>query len=135
MSGRARLGLAMTLLLGVLCGLLVVVVAGNACASNLPGAPCPDAGRNRTVVVALASLAVMLIVTPFAFLAEFAARRRIVYRGMWLRAVRRGLLVGLAVAALAGLRLGDALSVPAALFVLTMLALLEWSSVRRLDAP
>jgi len=87
------------------------------------------------VVVALASLAVMLIVTPFAFLAEFAARRRIVYRGMWLRAVRRGLLVGLAVAALAGLRLGDALSVPAALFVLTMLALLEWFTVRRLDAP
>lgn len=135
MSGRARLGLATTLLLGVLCGLVLVVFAGNACATALPGAPCPDAGQNRAIVVALASLTAMLVVVPFAFLAEFAARRRIVYRGMWLRAMRRGLLVGLGVAALAGLRLGGALSVAAALFVVTMLALLEWFMVRRVDAP
>ena len=87
------------------------------------------------MVVALAAVAATLLVVPFAFLAEFAVRHRIAYRGMRGRALRRGLLVGLAVAALAGLRLGGALSVPAALFVAVMLGLLEWFTVRRFDVP
>jgi hypothetical protein len=49
--------------------------------------------------------------------------------------MRRGLLVGLAVAALAGLRVGGALTVPAALFVLFLAALVEWFAVRRFDRP
>jgi hypothetical protein len=133
-SGRLRLALAFILLLGVLSGVVLVAYAGNACATDLPNGPCPDAGLHRGVVVALAGVTTMLLVVPFAFLAEFAARRRIVYRGMWWRALRRGLLAGLAIAALAGLRLGGALSVPAALFVVVMLGLLEWFAVRRLDA-
>jgi len=134
-SGRARLILASIFLLGVLCLVLLVAFAGNACATDLPAAPCPEAGQNRAIVVALAAIGAMLLVLPFAFLAEFAARRRIVYRGMWGRALRRGFLVGLAVAALAGLRVGGALSVPAALFVVVMLGLLEWFTVRRFDVP
>ena len=68
--------------------------------------PCPDAARNLVIGIGLAALAVGLLVTPFAFLGEFVARRRIVYRGAWARAARRGLLAGLVVAVLAGLRLG-----------------------------
>lgn len=135
MSGRTRLGLAIVFLLGLLCGVVLAAFAGNACATDLPDAPCPDAGQNRAIVVALSAAGTMLLVAPFAFLAEFAARRRIVYRGMPGRALRRGFLAGLAVAALAGLRLGGALSVPAALFVVVMLALLEWFTVRRFDMP
>jgi hypothetical protein len=74
-------------------------------------------------------------VTPFAFLAEFVARRRIVFRGAWARAARRGLLAAAVVAALAGLRLGGALSVPGALFLLTLAALAEWFAIRRVDMP
>ena len=58
------------------------------------------------------------------------ARRRIVYRGAWSRAARRGVLAALIVAALAGLRLGGALSVPVALFVLLLAGVLEWFFVR-----
>lgn len=85
------------------------------------------------VVVALAAGAVALLVTPFAFLADFAVRGRIVYRGSWARAARRGLLAAGVVAALAGLRLGSALSPPAAIFFLVMAIIVEWFAVRRLD--
>jgi hypothetical protein len=39
------------------------------------------------------------------------------------------------IAALAGLRVGDALSVASALFVVIMAVLVEWSAVRRFDLP
>jgi hypothetical protein len=58
-----------------------------------------------------------------------------VYRGAWGRAVRRGLIVGALVAALAALRLGGALSVPVLLFLLVIAALVEWFAMRRLDVP
>ncbi len=135
MSGRLRLALAFVFLLGVLCVVVLLAYAGAACATDLPGAPCPEAGQHRATVVALAAVGATLLVVPFAFLAEFASRRRIVYRGMWGRALRRGLLAGLAVGALAGLRLGGALSVPSALFVVLMLGLLEWFTMRRFDLP
>ncbi|MGH2457163.1 MAG: hypothetical protein ACRDHD_13010, partial [Candidatus Limnocylindria bacterium] len=100
-----------------------------------PRQPCPGAGTNRAVVVALAAAAAGLLVAPFAFLGEFAARRRIVYRGAWGRAARRGLLVAAIVGALGGLRLGGALSVPGTLFVLVLAATVEWFAVRRFDLP
>jgi hypothetical protein len=62
-------------------------------------------------------------------------RRRIVYLGAWMRAARRGLITALAVAALAGLRLGGALTVPVAIFVAILGALVEWFAVRRFDQP
>lgn len=135
MSDRTRLVVAGLALLSVLAGMLLVVYAANACATDAPARPCPAAALNRLVVVGLAATAIGLLVIPFAFLAEFAARRRIVYRGAWGRAVRRGLLAAALVAALAGLRLGDALSVPGTLFLLTLAAMVEWFAVRRLDLP
>jgi SAM-dependent methyltransferase len=103
---------AAVFLLAVLSSLVTLAFAANACPAALPGQPCPDAGSNRVVLLALASLTAGLLVAPFAFLAEYAVRRRIVYRGAGWRAARRSALVALAIAALAGLRLGNALSVP-----------------------
>jgi hypothetical protein len=82
------------------------------------------------IVVGLAAMTAALIVTPFAFLGEVLARRRIVYRGAWVRAARRGVLVGLVIATLAGLRLGGALSVPIAIFIVILAAVVEWFAAR-----
>jgi hypothetical protein len=64
---------------------------------------------------------------------EVLARRRIVYRGAWGRAVRRGILAGLVVATLAGLRLAGVLSVPTTLFTVILAAVIEWFFVRNDD--
>lgn len=135
MTGRSRISVAALVLLAVLGAVVLVAFAGNACASDLPGRPCPEAGANRVVVVALAAITAGLAVMPFALLAEFAVRRRIIYRGAWGRAARRGLLVAAVIAGIAGLRLGDALSVPVALFVISLAAALEWVALRRFDLP
>jgi hypothetical protein len=130
---RTRLVVAALALLAVLVGVTLLAFAANACPVDAPGQPCPEAGTNRIVVVGLTAAAAGLLIAPFAFLAEFVARRRIVYRGAWGRATRRGLLAAALVAAMAGLRLAGALSVAGALFVLTMAALAEWFAVRRFD--
>ena len=133
MTGRHRTIVAALALLAILSVLLLVVYAGNACPAQTPNNPCPQAGFNRIVVVGLAALAVTLTVTPFAFLGEFVVRRRIAYRGGWFRAVRRGVLCGAAVAALAALRIGGALTVPVAIFVVLLAVLVEWFAARRFD--
>ncbi len=133
MTGRSRVVLAALMLLAVLGVVVLVAFAGNSCAGDLPGRPCPAAGTNRAVVVALAAVTAGLAVVPFALLAEFTVRRRIIYRGAWGRAARRGALVAAVVAAIAGLRLGGALSVPVALFVMSLAAALEWVALRRFD--
>ena len=130
MSGRHRTRVAGLFLLGVLAAVLLVVFAGSACPVETDAQPCPDATRNLVIGIALAAAAVGLIVAPFAFLAEVLARRRIVYRGAWARAGRRGALAGLIVAGLAGLRLGSALNVPTALFVLILAGVIEWYLAR-----
>jgi hypothetical protein len=135
MTGRTRTAVSALVLLAILGGVVLVAFAGNACAGDLPGRPCPDAGANRAAVVTLAAATVGLAVIPFALLAEFAVRRRILYRGAWGRATRRGVLVALAIAAIAGLRLGGALSVPVALFVMSLAAAVEWFALRRFDLP
>jgi hypothetical protein len=135
MTPRSRIAIAALMLLAVLGAVVLVAFAGNSCAGDLPGQPCPNAGANRTAVVALAAMTAAVAVMPFALLAEFAVRRRIIYRGAWGRAVRRGLLVGAAIAAIAGLRLGGALSVPVVLFVVSLAAASEWVSLRRFDLP
>jgi hypothetical protein len=135
LTGRGRAAVAGLVLLAVLAAVVLVSFAGHACPADSPGTPCPAAGVNRAVVVTLTAAAGGLAVTPFALLAEFAVRRRILYRGAWARAARRGLLVAAAIAALAGLRLGGALSVPVALFILTLAAAVEWLAVRRFDSP
>ena len=135
MNGRTRLVVSGLALLAILAAVILLAFAGNACPTDTPAQPCPDAGTNRIAVVVLAAASVGLLVTPFAFLSEFVARRRIVFRGAWPRAARRGLLAAAVVTALAGLRLGGALSVPGALFLLTLAALAEWFAIRRVDMP
>lgn len=131
MSGRHRTIVGVLILFGILSAVLLVGFVSRACPAQTDAQPCPDAIRNVVVVIVLASAAVGLSVAPFAFLAEAVARRRIVYRGAWWRAGRRGVLVSLVVATLAGLRLGGALSVPIAIFVLTLGAVVEWFLARR----
>ena len=131
MSGRHRVTVGALLLSGILASLLLIAFASTNCPVETELQPCPQAPRNLVIAVALAAVAVGLLVTPFAFLGEVLARRRIVYRGAWGRAARRGTLVGLVVAALAGLRLGGALSVPIALFTIILAAVVEWLLARR----
>jgi hypothetical protein len=134
-SRRTRLAVAALALLAVLMVGLLVLFASVACPSDLPEQPCPGAGTNRVVVIALAALAVGLLVVPFALLSEFVIRGRMLYRGAWGRAIRRGLLAGGAVAALGGLRLGGALTVPVAIFVVLLAGAIEWLAIRRFDSP
>ncbi len=130
MSGRHRTIVAALFLLDILALVLLVAFAGSACPVETEQQPCPDATRNLVFGIGMAAAAVGLLVTPFGFLGEFVARRRIVYRGAWARAARRGLLVALVVAILAGLRLAGALNVPTALFVLILAGVAEWFAIR-----
>ena len=130
MSGRNRTIVGALILLAILSAVVLVAFASSACPVETEVQPCPSAARNLVLVVGLTSTAVGLLVAPFAFLGEVVSRRRIVYRGAWGRAARRGVLAGLIVAALAGLRLGDALNVPIALFVLILAGVIEWFFAR-----
>jgi hypothetical protein len=129
-----RVAVAGLVLAGLLCGVGLLLFAGTACPADLPGQPCPAAGTNRLVVIGLAALTTGLLVTPFAFLAEFVMRRRIVYRGAWRRAVRRAAILAGVVVVLAGLRLGGALSLPGAALVVLLATAAEWFAARRFDA-
>ena len=106
--------MAALLVAGLLTAILLVVFAARSCPGPSGDDVCSAAAFNRVAVVLLTSVSVALLVTPFAFLGEYAARRRIVYRGAWSRAGRRGLLAAGVIAVLAGLRLGGALSAPLA---------------------
>jgi hypothetical protein len=130
MSGRHRTLVAALVLLGILAAVLLVAFAGSTCPVEMETQPCPGAARNLVIGIGLAAVTVGLLVTPFAFLGEIVARRRIVYRGAWARAARRGILTGLVVVALAGLRLGGALSVATGLFVLILAGVAEWFAIR-----
>lgn len=131
MSGSHRVVVLGLILSGVLAALLLVAFAANACPVETVAQPCPGAPRNVVIVIGLAAVTAGLLVAPFAFLGEVLARRRIVYRGAWGRAARRGVLVGLVIAALAGLRLGGALSVPIAIFIVILAGVAEWFAARR----
>ncbi len=133
--GRHRVTVALLVLLAALGIIGTIVIASRLCPAGVPGQACPAAAANRAIVIALGSIAVALLVIPFAFLAEFLARRRIVYRGAWWRAIRHGVLAGIAVAAVAGLRLGGALSVPVVIFVIVAAAAVEWFMIRNVDLP
>lgn len=62
---------------------------------------------------------------PLAWLAAFAAHRRIAYRGDWVRAGRRGMWAGLAVGLLVELRVLQVFSIPIALFVVVLVIFAE----------
>ncbi len=114
-------------------GAALLIFAANACPSASPADPCPNAALNRSLVVGLAAGFVALLIAPFAFLAEFSVRRRIVFQGAWSRAIRRGIIAGAVIAALGALRLGDAVSVPVVIFVVVLAAIAEWFAIRRFD--
>ena len=131
MNGRHRAVVVGLILAGVLGAVVLVAFAASNCPVETALQPCPDAPRNVVLVVILAAATAALVVTPFAFLGEVLAQRRIVYRGAWGRAARRGTLAGLVVAALAGLRLGGALSVPIGIFIVVLAGVVEWLAARR----
>ena len=80
----------------------------------------------------LIGLAFALTSIPLFWLAAFQRRRRIAYRGDWLRAIRRGVEVGLLVTFFVILRSQDAFSWPLAAFVAAMVGFVEISlSVER----
>ena len=133
--GRHRVVVIALVLLALLAGLGLVVAAGTLCPEELPGQPCTTGPLNRVVIITLAALTAGLLVAPFAFLGELLARRRIVYRGAWWRAARRGVLAGLVVTALAALRLGAALNPPVAIFVVAAALGIEWFVARNVDLP
>ncbi len=135
MSRRTRLAVAALALLAVLVAALLFAFASVACPTDTLEQPCPGAVSNRVLVIGLAALAVGLLVVPFALLSEFVLRGRILYRGAWGRAIRRGVLAGGTVAVFGGLRLGGALTVPVVIFVLLLAAAIEWLAVRRIDSP
>jgi hypothetical protein len=86
----------------------------------------PGAGFAGAVFIGLAT---GLTSAPLFWLAVFARHRRIAYRGDWFRAVRRGGWVAIVIALFVGLRLQDALQLPIALFVVTMVTVAEaWLS-------
>ena len=130
MSGRNRTIVGALILLSALSAVVLVAFAANSCPLETVVQPCPAAARNLVLVIVLGATTLGLLVAPFAFLGEVMARRRIVYRGAWGRAGRRGTLAALVVAAMAGLKLADALSVPVAIFVLVLAAVTEWFFTR-----
>jgi hypothetical protein len=132
---RDRVLVAVLLIGGVVAGVGVVALAANLCPGPTPTDPCPDAARNQALVVGTAAAAATLVMTGLAFVAEYLVRNRIAYLGAWARAARRGVLVGLALAAVAGLRLVDALTIFSAAVVVAVVVAIEWLAVRRLDSP
>lgn len=66
-----------------------------------------------------------LTMAPLFWLAAFARKGRIAYRGDWIRALRRGALVGLVIALFVMLRGQEAFSPPIAIFVVVMAVFVE----------
>ncbi len=80
----------------------------------------------------LLGLALGVTTVPLFWLAVFARRRGIAYRGEWLRAGRRGTWVAILAALFVVLRSQDAFSWPIAAFAVAMVAFVEVSlSVER----
>lgn len=131
MSGRHRTIVGGLILFGLVTFALLLAFAARSCPVETLSQPCPQAARNVVVVVLLAAIGTAALVAPFAFLGEVLARRRIVYLGAWSRAGRRGVLAGLVVATLGGLRLAGVLSVEIAIFMLIVAVAAEWLLSRR----
>jgi len=130
-SGRHRTIVGGLILFGLVTFALLLAFAARSCPVETLSQPCPQAARNVVVVVLLAAIGTAALVAPFAFLGEVLARRRIVYLGAWSRAGRRGVLAGLVVATLGGLRLAGVLSVEIAIFMLIVAVAAEWLLSRR----
>jgi hypothetical protein len=133
-SREDRIAVAALALAGVAAVIAVVILASQLCPAPTLTDPCPDADRNRLIVVGLAAAAVFCGMTSAAFVGDYLVHDRIAYRGAWARAARRGMLAGLVLAAVAGLRLVDALNLFSAGVVVAVAAAVEWVATRRLDS-
>ena len=86
--------------------------------------PDPRTGRRAARGGAI-GIAFGLTAIPLFWLAAYARRRRVAYRGSWVRAARRGAWVAIVVALFVALRIQGAFQLPIALFVLTMVVIAE----------
>lgn len=82
----------------------------------------PTAGYGGAVAM---GAAMGLSTMPLFWLVPFARQRRIAFRGSWVRAIRRGMWVGLIVTILVVLRVGALLELPVALFIGAMVVVAE----------
>jgi len=73
----------------------------------------------------LIGLAIGLTVIPILWLAVFGRHRRIAYHGDWVRAIRRGVWVGIIVTVLVLLRVQGLLDWPIALFMIALALVAE----------
>lgn len=74
----------------------------------------PSSGYLGAGLIGLAS---GVTAAPLFWLVAFTLRRRIAYRGAWLRAARRGIWVGVLVGVFVVMRLQDLFQLPIALFL------------------
>lgn len=79
----------------------------------------------QAIGAVLLGAAVALTAIPLLWLAVFATHRGVAYRGDWVRAVRRSVLAGCLVTIIVLLVALGAASLPLALFVIAMAALVE----------
>ena len=105
--------------------LLAAIGAWLAVAWVLTSTSPRDDARIQAAGALLLGIAVALTLLPLFWLASFARRRRIAYRGDWSRAARRALLSGGVVTTLVLLRVLGAFSLPLAAFVVAMAILVE----------
>jgi hypothetical protein len=73
----------------------------------------------------LIGLAIALTLIPIIWLTIFGRHRQIAYHGDWIRAVRRGVWVGIVAAVLVVLRLQGLLELPIALFMIALVVVAE----------
>jgi hypothetical protein len=73
----------------------------------------------------LIGLAISLTLIPLIWLTIYGRHRQIAYHGDWLRAVRRGVWVGIVAAVLVVLRLQGLLELPIALFMIALVLVAE----------
>jgi hypothetical protein len=73
----------------------------------------------------LIGLAIALTLIPIIWLTVYGRHRQIAYQGDWLRAIRRGVWVGIVAAVLIVLRLQGLLELPIALFMIALVVVAE----------
>lgn len=106
-------------------GLLAVAVLAWLTIAVVMNVTYPDDQGLRVGVGAGLGLAVALTATPLAWLAAFGRRGRLARAGDWVRATRRGALLGALIALLAVLQLTGTTSLPIVAFAIVLVIFVE----------
>ena len=85
----------------------------------------PDTYEVRLLVAGAIGVAVGVTATPLAWLAAFGRRGRVTHHGDWLRAARRGILVGALTALLGALQVTGTTNPPVVVFAVVLVAFVE----------